>query len=54
MYLEDIRDLRPGEAVDYENELISKQPQTIELAVEAVSRLVPGGTFAIQTTRVIQ
>jgi len=54
IYLEDIRDLRSGEAVDYEIELISNQPQTIELTVEAVSRLVPDGTFATQTTRVIQ
>lgn len=54
IYLEDIRDLRPGEAVDYEIELVSNQPQTIELTVEAISRLVPGGTFATQTTRVIQ
>jgi len=52
--LEDIRDLRPGETVDYEIELISNQPQTIELTVEAISRLVPGGTFATQSTRVIQ
>jgi len=54
IYLEDIRDLRPGETVDYEIELVSNQPQTIELNVEAISRLVPGGAFASQTTRVIQ
>jgi hypothetical protein len=52
--LEDIRDLRPGETVDYEIELISNQPQTIELTVEATSRLAPGGTSATQSTRVIQ
>lgn len=54
IYLEDIRDIRPGETVDYDIELVSNQPQTIELTVEAVSRLVPGGTFTNQTTRVIQ
>jgi hypothetical protein len=51
--LDDIRDLRPGEAVDYDLELVSNQPQTLELVVEAISRLVPGGTSTNQTTRVI-
>ncbi len=54
VYLEDIRDLRAGEAIDYEIELVSNQPQTFDFRVEAVSQLTPGGTFATQTTRVIQ
>lgn len=53
VYLEDIRDLRPGETVDFDIELVSNQPQQIELMVEAVSRMMPGGTFATQTTRVL-
>lgn len=51
--LNDIRDLRPGETVDYDIELVSNQPQTIELMIEATSRLAPGGTLATQSTRVI-
>jgi len=53
VYLDDIRDLRPGETVDFDIELVSNQPQQLELVVEAVSRLMPGGTFATQTTRVL-
>lgn len=53
VYLQDIRDLRPGEAIDYDIELVSNQPQQLELVVEAVSRLMPGGTFASQSTRVL-
>ncbi len=53
IYLEDIRDLRPGESVDYDIELVSNQPQMIDLKVEAVSRLTPRGAFTTQSTRVI-
>ncbi len=54
IYLNDIRDLRPGESVDYDLELVSNQPQNLELTVEAISRLMPGGTTASQQTRVMQ
>jgi len=53
VYLEPIRDLRPGETIDFDIELVSNQPQQIELMVEAVSRLMSGGTFATQSTRVL-
>ncbi len=52
VYLEEIRDMRPGETVDFDIELVSNQPQDLELTVEAISRLVPSGTVASQTTRV--
>lgn len=54
VYLDDIRDLRPGETVNYDIELTSNQPMDLELVVEAVSRLMPGGTSASQRTRVMQ
>ena len=54
IYLDDIRDLRPQETVNYDLELVSNQPQDLELVVEALSRLMPGGTSASQRTRVIQ
>ncbi len=53
VYLDDIRDLRPGETIDFDIELVSNQPQQIQLMIEAVSRLMPGGTFATQSTRVL-
>lgn len=53
VYLEEIRNIRPGETVDFDIELVSNQPQQIELMVEAVSQLMPRGTFATQTTRVL-
>ncbi|MGV3485231.1 MAG: DUF7507 domain-containing protein [Planctomycetaceae bacterium] len=53
VYLDTIRDIRPGEAVDYDIELVSNQPQDLELVVEAVSRLVPTITIASQRTRII-
>ncbi|TVQ01165.1 MAG: hypothetical protein EA381_06160 [Planctomycetaceae bacterium] len=53
IYLDDIRDLRPGEAIDFDIELVSNQPQQLELVVQAISRLVPGGTQTSQTTRVL-
>ena len=52
VYLDEIRDLRPGEVVDFDIELISNQPQDLELTIEAISRLVPTGTATTQTTRV--
>jgi len=52
VYLEKIRDLRPGEVVDFDIDLISNLPQDLELTVEAISRLVPTGTFSTQSTRV--
>ncbi len=52
IYLDDIRDLRPGETVDYDIELSSNQPQELELVIEAVSRLLPAGTSTSQRTRV--
>jgi hypothetical protein len=54
VYLDDIRDLRPGETVDYDLELRSNQPQDVEIVVEAISRLVPAGVRSSQQTRVIQ
>ena len=54
VYLDDIRDMRPGEAVDFDVELRSNQPQDVEILAEAVSRLVPAGVRASQQTRVIQ
>jgi len=53
VYLDEIRDLRPGETVNFDIELTSNQPLDLELVVEAISRLVPGGTAASQQTRVI-
>lgn len=53
IYLEEIRDLRAGETIDYEIELVSNQPQQIQLTVEAISRLVPSGAIANQSTRVL-
>lgn len=54
IYLQDIRDLRGGEAIDYEIEMVSNQPQSIDFRVEAVSQLTPGGTFANQSTRIVR
>jgi hypothetical protein len=54
VYLNDIRDMRPGEIVDYDIELRSTIPQDVEIVAEAVSRLVQGGVKASQQTRVIQ
>jgi hypothetical protein len=53
IYLEEIRDLRGGETLDYDIELVSNQPQLIQLTVEGISRLSPGGAFANQATRVV-
>ena len=53
VYLPDIRTMRPGESVDYELVLISNQPQTFDLTVEAVSQRTPGGIAATAKTRVI-
>ena len=54
VYLDDIRDMRPGESVDYDIELRSSLPQDVEIVVEAVSRLMPVAVKASQQTRVIQ
>lgn len=54
VYLDDIRDMRPGETVDYDIELRSTLPQDVEIVVEAVSRLMPVAVKASQQTRVIQ
>lgn len=53
IYLEEIRDLRGGETLDYDIELVSNQPQLIQMTVEGISRLSPGGAFANQATRVV-
>ncbi len=53
IYLDDIRDIRPGETIDFDIELVGNQPQDLELVVEAISRLMPTSTFASQTTRII-
>jgi len=54
VYLDEIRDLRSGETVNYDIELLSNQAQDLELVVEAISRLMPGGTSASQRTKVLQ
>ncbi len=51
--LDDIRDIRPGETIDFDIELVGNQPQDLEIVVEAISRLMPTSTFASQRTRVI-
>jgi hypothetical protein len=53
VYLDEIRDIRPNETVDFDIELLSNQPQDLELLVEAISRMYPAGTSASQRTRVI-
>lgn len=53
VHLEEIRDLRPGEAVDFDLELICNQPKTLELVVEAQSRLSPEGVSVRQSTLVL-
>ena len=53
VYLDTIRDIRAGETVDFDIELISNQPQDLELLVEAVSRLVSTVTTTSQRTRII-
>ena len=53
IFLNEIRSMRPGETIDYDISLLSNQPQTIDLVVEAVSRLSPGGVSASATTRVL-
>jgi hypothetical protein len=54
IYLADIRTMRPGESVDYELVLISNQPQTFDLEVEAVSQRTPGGVKTASQITVIQ
>ena len=51
--LADIRTMRPGESIDYELVMVSNQPQTFELAVEAVSQRTPNGVVATSQTTVI-
>ncbi len=53
IFLNEIRSMRPGETIDYDISLVSNQPQTIDLVVEAVSRLSPGGVSASASTRVL-
>ncbi len=51
--MDDIRDIRPGETIDFDIELVGNQPQDLEIVVEAISRLMPTSTFTSQRTRVI-
>ncbi|WP_235909021.1 DUF7507 domain-containing protein [Roseiconus nitratireducens] len=50
VYLADIRSMRPGETITYEIVLVSNQPQTFDLQVEAVSRGKPLGARAVIRT----
>jgi hypothetical protein len=52
-YLPDIRSMRPGESIDFLMVLTSNQPQTFELAVEAVSQQTPDATVARSQTNVL-
>ncbi len=52
VYLDEIRNLRPGETVDFDIVIVSNQPQSIEFTVESKSQLVPNGISASQQTRV--
>lgn len=53
IYLNEIRTLRAGEMIDYDIVLISNQPQSFDLVVEAVSRLNPAGVSASVATLVL-
>ncbi len=53
IYLNDIRTMRPGESIDYDIVLVSNQPQTFDLYVEALSQLSPGGVTTSVTTQAL-
>lgn len=53
VYLTEIRSMRPGESIDYDIVLRSNQPQTFDLVVDAVSRLMPSGVSTSASTRVL-